>query len=444
MGHSDSDLLNLYQEVAPAEEFRRLQGECGKAARDGIYSARLVIWMMMQQRLQPRGSLATSVAELVQGRFDPLLSQCKRVREHKIGVSTGGYCQAREKLPERLVSRSVEEVLEKLRQRITERSACKGPRSYVLDGSSVQLEHCPELMRKYPPGRNRYGAAHWPVVRMVVLHDVETGLAERPWWGPMYGRRAVSEQGLAEQAIQHVPAGSVIIGDRNFGIFWTVWRAQEHDQEVIVRLTGVRARKLAGGPIARAEDSPMLWRSSRWDGKQSRDWPVGASVLGRLIACRVGRGKHTQWLYLFTTLSLPVEQVVRLYGKRWNIETDLRSLKHTIGLQHISAQSDEMLEKELLVATLAYNLVRTIMCLAAQRTQGDPRRISFTRACHLVLNGLPQILAAPTARQQRAGLDQLIKWVGQCKLPNRKKRRSYPRQVWSRGFQFPARKRAQN
>jgi len=25
MGHSDSDLLNLYQEVAPAEEFRRLQ-----------------------------------------------------------------------------------------------------------------------------------------------------------------------------------------------------------------------------------------------------------------------------------------------------------------------------------------------------------------------------------------------------------------------------------
>jgi hypothetical protein len=158
----------------------------------------------------------------------------------------------------------------------------------------------------------------------------------------------------------------------------------------------------------------------------------------------VGRGKHTQWLYLFTTLSLPVEQVVRLYGKRWNIETDLRSLKHTIGLQHISAQSDEMLEKELLVATLAYNLVRTIMCLAAQRTQGDPRRISFTRACHLVLNGLPQILAAPTARQQRAGLDQLIKWVGQCKLPNRKKRRSYPRQVWSRGFQFPARKRAQN
>jgi len=31
-------------------------------------------------------------------------------------------------------------------------------------------------------------------------------------------------------------------------------------------------------------------------------------------------------LYLFTTLSLPVEQLLQLYGQRWNVETDLRSL----------------------------------------------------------------------------------------------------------------------
>ncbi len=43
MGQNDSDLLNLYLEVAPAAEFRGLQGECGKVVRSGIYSARLVI-----------------------------------------------------------------------------------------------------------------------------------------------------------------------------------------------------------------------------------------------------------------------------------------------------------------------------------------------------------------------------------------------------------------
>ena len=69
---------------------------------------------------------------------------------------------------------------------------------------------------------------------------------------------------------------------------------------------------------------------------------------GRLIACRVGRGKRKQWLYLFTTWSRPAAEVVALYGRRWNIETDLRSLKHTVRLQRIATQSAEMMEKELL------------------------------------------------------------------------------------------------
>jgi len=44
-----------------------------------------------------------------------------------------------------------------------------------------------------------------------------------------------------------------------------------------------------------------------------------------LIAWRVGRSKSKQWLYLFTTLSIPPEEVVALYGKRWNIETAIAS-----------------------------------------------------------------------------------------------------------------------
>ena len=77
----------------------------------------------------------------------------------------------------------------------------------------------------------------------------------------------------------------------------------------------------------------MQWQSSRWDGSKNRSWPADASVPGRLIAQQVGRGKHKQWLYLFTTLALPAEQIVACYGKRWRIETDLRSLKQTVRLQ---------------------------------------------------------------------------------------------------------------
>jgi len=434
-----SVLLNLYLEVAPAELFRLLQRQSGRIVRNGIYSARLVIWMMMNQRLQAGGTLARSVEQLVQGRFAPLLSRCKRVEENRIGLCTGGYCQGRQNLPKLLVSRTVNELIERLRQRMGEPTA-KGPRVYVLDGSSVQLEYGAELVKVYPQAHNGHGKSHRPVVRIVVLHDVDTGMAERPYWGPMYGPRAVSEQALGEQATKHVPAGAVIIGDRNFGIFSVAYHAQQQGHGTIVRLTAVRAQKLAGGEISRSVDQPVQWQTSRWDGKKNRTWPADASVQGRLIAQQVGRGKHKQWLYLFTTLALTADQIVACYGKRWRIETDLRSLKQTVRLQHLSVQSTDMMEKELLIAVLAYNLVRTIMYLAAQRSGGDPRQLSFTYACNIVLDGYPKILAARGARQQEQELNRIIDLVARCKLPHRTKRRSYPRAVWGRGFRFPIRK----
>jgi len=86
-------MFSLYLEMAPAELFRLLQRQQGMTVRNGIYSARLVIWMMMNQRLQGRGTLASSVEQLVQGRFDPLLSRCKRVQQKKIALSTGAIAK---------------------------------------------------------------------------------------------------------------------------------------------------------------------------------------------------------------------------------------------------------------------------------------------------------------------------------------------------------------
>ena len=283
-------------------------------------------------------------------------------------------------------------------------------------------------------------------MRIVVLHDLETGLAERPYWGPLNGRQAVSEQTLADRAMRHVPAGSVLVGDRNFGIFATVYRAQQHGLAVVVRLTAARAqsKSLMGGPISQAGDYPMCWRPSRWDGKGKGDWPEDACVEGRLIAWRVGRGKHKQWLYLFTTSLLPAEQVVDLYGRRWNIETDLRSLKQTVRLQRITAQSIDMMEKELLVAVMAYNLVRAIMFLAAQRANIDTRQLSFTYACNIVLDGYPKVLAARGPEQKQMELETILDLVGRCRLPKRIKRRLYPREVWGRGYRFPIKRREKN
>ena len=63
-------------------------------------------------------------------------------------------------------------------------------------------------------------------------------------------------------------------------------------------------------------------------------------------------------------------------------EADLRSLKRAVRLHHMAAKSQDMLEKELLMAVCAYNLVRAMMCLAARPSKLDPRQLSFA----MVLN----------------------------------------------------------
>jgi hypothetical protein len=139
-----------------------------------------------------------------------------------------------------------------------------------------------------------------------------------------------------------------------------------------------------------------------------------------------------------------VEDVVALYGRRWLIETDLRSLKQTVRLQRIAAQSADMMEKELLVGVMAYNLVRAIMFQAGQRANVDPRQLSFTYARNIVIDGYPKALAAPTFEQPEQELERIVDLVARCRLPKRSKRRSYPREAWGRGYRFPIRRREKN
>jgi hypothetical protein len=98
-----------------------------------------------------------------------------------------------------------------------------------------------------------------------------------------------------------------------------------------------------------------------------------------------------------------------------------------------------MMEKELLAAMLAYNLVRAVMCLAARKAGIDSRQLSFTYACNLVQGGIAGVLAGPTHAVQIERMERLVDLVARCKLPNRTKRRSYPREVWGRGRAFPSR-----
>jgi hypothetical protein len=427
-----SSLLELYQQTVCRGVLQYLEKQSGRKSKRGVYSAAVVLWLMILQRLQGRATLAGAVQLVLQGAAGPLLQRCRRVRRKRISCRTGGYCQARQKLPKLLCKQVSQEIVERLREVLQAGEASQPANVFVLDGSSLELEHARSLVRLYPPATNQLGQSHWPILRVVVLHDLSTGLAQQPCWGPMYGPQAVSEQELAEKAMDSLPAQSVVVGDRNFGIFSIAHAAQQRGLRVLVRLTETRARKLAG-PISQPGEYQLGWKASRWDGGKHRRVPAGAELQGRLIAARIGRGKSKQWLYLFTTLELAAEEIVALYSRRWNIETDLRSLKRTVQLHHISAKSPDMMEKEILMAVSAYNLVRAVMCMAAHRKRLDPRQLSFTQVLNVVDYAWPKLIAAPTKKQHDKEFFRVLDLAAQCTLPRRQKRRSFPRLQWRRG-----------
>jgi hypothetical protein len=418
----------------------RIYLQLGLRHRRGIYAPAVVLWLMIWQRLQARSTLSHAVWHLVQGHGRSLLVDCRRVREGRISAAAGGYCQSIQKMSKLVPQAVTRDLVRQLSEQIGEPwPGLAGP-VYVLDGSSLQLPHSRKLVSAYPPATNQHGGSHWPILKLLVLHDVSSGLALYPCWGAMYGEHAESEQKLAARGMAQLPPGATVLADRNFGVFSIVWEATQRQLGVVVRLTKQRADRLFGGPIAEARDTKLAWKPSRLDRVQKTPWPAETEVAGRLIAARVGRGKSKQWLYLFTTLMLPAQEVVALYGQRWNIETDLRSLKRTVHLHQMSARSRAGVEKELLTAICAYNFVRAVMCLAARRGRIATRQLSFMQVLDLVNEAWPRLMNAPTRQAHDEEFERVLDWAAACKLPRRRKCRSYPRAVWLRGGHFPTRK----
>ena len=431
-----ANAFQLYRKVVSARLLRELARQHDLRLRTRIYPLGVALWLMIRQRLEAPGTLAQAVSQRARGRWASLLPRGRRKRR-RISPRTGGYCRARKRIPRVVMQEIIQYLTAALQSYLLEQGRPGKRPVYLLDGSSLQLQHRSELLRNYPPAQNQHGYSHWPVVRVAVLHDARSGLALVPAWGPMYGSHAVSEQALAERLLEQLPPQAVLIGDRNFGIFHTAYAACQRQKAVIVRLTKPRARKLGGSRLPAGTDRRVVWRPSAVDRRAHPSLPPDASVEGRLVVC-VLAGRREPF-YLFTTLDLPVQELLQLYGLRWNVETDLRSLKQTVRLHQLTGNSVDVTEKEILAAIAAYNLVRTVMCLAAQEANVEPRQLSFSQVLYLVNAFWPDLLAETVPSRRERELRRMIRLAASCKLPRRPHRRSYPREVWPRGYRFPRR-----
>jgi hypothetical protein len=419
----------------PQSFFESLKQDLDIVENICVFTISVTVWMMIAQRLSQKGTLATAVSELVQGSGCELLAPCKQVREKSISLSTGAFSQARQRVPVEAARRIAGHTFDQLHRMVPRTSLRE--RLFVLDGSSVRLSNTAALIKVYPPAENQHGKSHWPVIRVAVMHHVVSGLAMAPQFGPMYGPDAVSEQGLAEKLITGLPPASILIGDRNFGIFSMAWRAQQSGHKVLVRLTEPRAQRLNGGVLSPDSERGVTWEPSPSDRRSHPKLPGDASVKGRLIV--VHPEGFQEPLYLFTTLDEPAHQMAELYKERWNIETDLRSLKEQVRLHTIPARSPDLVAVELLIAIAGYNFIRAVMEEAALRIGHDPRRLSFSRSREAFYAFTRAVAHLDNQQEFDSHWELLLHSLTQCKLPKRN-RPPAPRVVWPKPHGFPPHK----
>jgi len=448
LGTAPADVLLLYLRLLPVEFMQQLRQKAELHENNRIYNHSVVMWLMIAQRLQGGGTLETGVLELLLGlpsSFWP--KPCKRLqvdangKQPHLSGNTGSYNDARQALPNSLVEESFDWTFGRLTGEMVGTVPGVGQRVFLIDGTTMRTAHSKALCAAYPVSSNQHGETHWPLIRMVVAHDVHTGLAMRPQWGPMHGPQAVSEQSLIDQAIDRLPAGAVVVYDAN-SVFSVAYAADQRKHPVVLRLTAQRARCLMGEALRDGIDRRLVWKPSKDDRKSHPELPAEAAVAGRLIVQQVqpSDGSAAFLMALFTTLEIETELILGIYGYRWNIEGDLRHLKRTLELEQLTCQTPEMVAKEINLAMLAYNLVRAVTYMAAQKAGLAPRAFSFTRVLKVVRAFGPRIAAARDQQEIQELTEKMMYYVGQAKLPKRCRRPSSPRAVWGKPQVYAKRK----
>jgi DDE family transposase len=370
---------------------------------------------LLFQRLNCDHSLDAALSDARAGGADRIN---KKLSRNLVSDSTCSYSDARQRLPWEFLLQVLAFQGRKIIG-LSPTTLWHGLVIALLDGSTVRLRPYGRMAKEFPPNRNQHRRPYWCLMRVVVCFCALSGAALDCAIGSIH----VSEQVLACRIILDSMAKCLFIGDRNFGVFRVVQAAREAGQEVLLRMTHRRARKLLGRALA-AGDHPIRWEPTRHD--QLQPACSKEPLAGRLLIVRLQRkGFRSQLLCLFTTLpnttDCTLQELVLLYGLRWHIELNLRYLKAQMDLVQLEAKSPEMARKEWLAGLLAYNLIRAAQLCAALQKGISPLSLSFSSVRRRLEYWLRQF--GRTQRQACAQWAKALQQMGCCLLPRRRKAR---------------------
>ena len=323
--------------------------------------------------------------------------------------TAAAFCQARTRLPLSVWQQLVRRTSGPLEQMTQDEGRWRGHRTFLVDGSSFSMPDTPELQEHFGQPSGQRPGCGFPVAHLLALFHAGTGFLLEVLAAPWH------THDMAQVATLHMALrpGDVLVGDRAFCSFAHLALLRQQGlhavfrvhQKQIVDFTPSRPHTTSKPQAAQKGLPRSRWLCQLGVTDQLVEWvkPVRPPVhppawltptlwasLPEVLCVRELRyrvtqaGFRTQTVTLVTTLLeadlYPADALADLYQCRWQVETNLRHLKHTMGLDVLHCQRLAGVMKELTVFALVYNLVRVVMLEAAKRQGVALERISFIDA----------------------------------------------------------------
>jgi hypothetical protein len=362
-----------FADVLPASRIERAIEDHGGGWREDVFTPVLTLWAFLTQVICPIGCCRLAVARVMAWLVGQGRAPC--------GPGTGGYCKARARLPEGVLTQLTRQTGRALDDGVPEEWLWKGRRVQIADGTTVTMPDTPENQAAYPHHGSQADGIGFPQIRLVALFSLACGAVIDAAIGPSRGKQS-GENALLRQIAGSVESGSVVVADRYYGSWFDLALWKERGVDVVTRIHQQRATDFRRGRRLGREDHVVMWRK-----RQRPDWMdrptylrLPAELAVREVRVRVPqRGFRTRVLVLATTLTHPsirAGDLAELYRARWQAELDLRSVKVTLGMDVLRCKTPGMVRAELWAHLLAYNLIRTAMAQVAVSSDREPRELS--------------------------------------------------------------------
>ncbi len=285
----------------------------------------------------------------------------------------------------------------------------------------------------YPQQTAQKPGLGFPIVRLAGLLSLATGSCIDYVLGPYQGKGS-GETSLFSRLIGTLGQDDLLLADRYYTTYAILARMIARKTPLLFRQRSNVKSNFQHGERLGAKDHRIVYQKP----KRIPVWLPEDEYAALPDAITIREFSVKGLVYVTTLLdakAYPKIALAELYQQRWQIELDFRSIKTSMGREMLRCKSPQMIDQEIAVHLLAYNLIRANLAGAAQAHDKIPRQLSFMAAVQLLGTTVGFCLTLTgTALEQL--LDPLLAAMAYTDVGTRK-RRNQPRVVKRRPKPYP-------